>query len=165
MYGPTVENPHPGGGFFRSTLLPVFVGCPARQRHISILLIITGYAVLLTICFVSTKTNSMKYFVNWIPLNTHVRFNKPTLKVKYKFCVSVRQNGLGRSIRWQRTPDATDDALTLSDQGDSCYRLSEVQKTCICGQSKQPLASQHQDCIICCKRTSSEPAATGIGAW
>ena len=26
----------------------------------------------------------MKYFVNWIPLNTHVRFNKPTLKVKYK---------------------------------------------------------------------------------
>jgi len=26
--------------------------------------------------FVSTKMNSMKCLVNWIPLNTHVRFNK-----------------------------------------------------------------------------------------
>ena len=29
---------------------------------------------LLKICFVFTTTNSMKYLVNWIPLNTHVRF-------------------------------------------------------------------------------------------
>jgi len=34
--------------------------------------------------FVSTKTNSIKCFVNWIPLNTHVRFNQtqPYLKRK-----------------------------------------------------------------------------------
>jgi len=30
--------------------------------------------LLLTICFVSTTTNSMKCLVNWIPLKTHVRF-------------------------------------------------------------------------------------------
>jgi len=28
---------------------------------------------------VSTKTNSMKCFISWIPLNTHVRFNKTQL--------------------------------------------------------------------------------------
>jgi len=32
--------------------------------------------LLLTICFVSTTTNSMKCLVNWIPLNTHVRFEQ-----------------------------------------------------------------------------------------
>ena len=31
------------------------------------------FELLLTICFVSTTTNSMKCLVNWIPLNTHVR--------------------------------------------------------------------------------------------
>ena len=41
------------------------------------------FDLLLTTSFVSTKTNSMKCFVNWIPLNTHVRLNKtqPCLKV------------------------------------------------------------------------------------
>jgi len=41
------------------------------------------FELLLTICFVSTTTNSMKYLVNWIPLNTHVRFEstQPCLKV------------------------------------------------------------------------------------
>ena len=38
---------------------------------------------LLTICFVSTTTNLMKCLVNWIPLNTHVRFEQtPTLPWK-----------------------------------------------------------------------------------
>jgi len=31
---------------------------------------------ILNYWFVSTKTHSMKYFENWIPLNTHVRFNQ-----------------------------------------------------------------------------------------
>ena len=31
------------------------------------------FKLILTICLVSTTTNSMKYLVNWIPLNTHVR--------------------------------------------------------------------------------------------
>ena len=45
---------------------------------------------LRTTSFVSTKTNSMKCFVNWIPLNLHVRLNKiqpcleawPWIKIK-----------------------------------------------------------------------------------
>jgi len=38
------------------------------------------FELLLTICFVSAKTNLMKYLVNWIPLNTHDRFEQnPTL--------------------------------------------------------------------------------------
>jgi len=39
--------------------------------------------------FVSRKTNAMKYFVNWIPLNMHVCLNKtqPCLNVEQnKFC-------------------------------------------------------------------------------
>jgi len=41
------------------------------------------FGLLLNNWFVSTKTNSMKCFVNWIPLNAHVRFNKtqPYLKM------------------------------------------------------------------------------------
>jgi len=40
------------------------------------------FEIILTICFVSTTTNSMKCLVNWIPLNTHVRFEntQPCLK-------------------------------------------------------------------------------------
>jgi len=34
------------------------------------------FELLLTICFVSTKTNLMKCLTNYIPLNTHVRFKK-----------------------------------------------------------------------------------------
>jgi len=38
------------------------------------------FELLPTICFVSTTTNSMKRLINWIPLNTHVRFEQnPTL--------------------------------------------------------------------------------------
>jgi len=42
---------------------------------------------LRTTSFVSTKTNSMKCFVNWIPLNMHVRSNQtqPCLKVQVIF--------------------------------------------------------------------------------
>ena len=35
------------------------------------------FGLLLNNWFVSTKTDSIKCFVNWIPLNTHARFNKP----------------------------------------------------------------------------------------
>jgi len=35
------------------------------------------FELLLNSWFVSTSTNSMKCFVNWIPLNTHVCFKKP----------------------------------------------------------------------------------------
>jgi len=40
------------------------------------------FELLRTTCFVSMTTNSMKYLVNWIPLNTHVRFEntQPCLK-------------------------------------------------------------------------------------
>ena len=40
------------------------------------------FELLPTICFVSTTTNSMKYLVNWIPLNTQVFFEntQPCLK-------------------------------------------------------------------------------------
>jgi hypothetical protein len=37
------------------------------------------FELLRTTSFVSTKMNSMKCFVNWIPLNTHVRMNSTTL--------------------------------------------------------------------------------------
>jgi len=44
------------------------------------------FKLLLTICSVFTTTNSMKYFVNWIPLNTHVRFEntQPCLNVLFE---------------------------------------------------------------------------------
>jgi len=40
------------------------------------------FELLRTTAFASAKTNSMKCFVNWIPLNSHVRSNKtqPCLK-------------------------------------------------------------------------------------
>ena len=51
------------------------------------------FDLLLTICFVSTTTNSMKCVVNWIPLNTHFRF-EPCLKVGlgiFDFCAIGRR--------------------------------------------------------------------------
>ena len=40
--------------------------------------------VQLTICFVSTRTNSMKCLIDWILLNSHVRFEQNPTLLEYR---------------------------------------------------------------------------------
>jgi len=48
--------------------------------------------LLLTMCFVFTSTNSMKYLVNWIPLNTHAKFPAADLSHVYEWSCWVSRH-------------------------------------------------------------------------
>jgi len=54
----------------------MFAAMPERCNWPQVFRVKITFELLLTICFVSTTTNSMKCLVNWIPLTSTVRLER-----------------------------------------------------------------------------------------